>query len=80
MTYVSHIVKATIIETNEDVVYLFLDLEEAERKVLEYLEEGSGFTGPVLYKYVEEHESYIPHQELLYDGGESRYIENLDHF
>jgi len=80
MTYVSHIVKATTIETNEDVVYLFVDPEDAERKVAEFSEEGSGFTAAVLYKNVEEHKSYLPYQELLYDDSDSRYIENLDHF
>jgi len=79
MTYVSHIVKATNITTNADIVYLFTYLDDAERKLLEFSEQGSGFTGAILYKNVEEHSSYIPYEELLYDSGQSRYIENLDH-
>lgn len=79
MTYLSHIVKATNIETGEDVVYLFTRLDDAERKLSEYLSDNSGFTAAVIYKNVEDYGSYEPYQEKLYNYRDSRYIENLDH-
>lgn len=79
MTYLSHIVKATKLETGEDVVYLFTRPDDAERKLSEYLSENSGFTGAVIYKNVEDYGSYEPYQEELYNNRDSRYIENLDH-
>ena len=77
MTAYAHIVKGTYISSGDDVVYCFINLEDAKSKLAEF-EQNVGMTGPVIYENVRSHEYQIPYEEELYGDGDSRYIENLD--
>lgn len=67
------VVKTTIVETNEDLLFGFLDMNNAEKKITE-LKSNAGFTGTVLYPYVEAYDDRIPFAEELYDDFDLRYL------
>ena len=70
------IVKTTVVETNKDILFAFSDTDIAEKKVFE-LESNSGFTGTVLYPYVEGYDERVPFAEELYDDFSSRYLDRF---
>lgn len=70
------IVKTTITGTTQDMLFGFIEMGHAESKVSE-LESNAGFTGTVLYPYVEAYDERVPFAEELYDDFELRYFDRF---
>lgn len=71
------VVKTTITGTNKDLLFGFINMDNAEKKMFE-LNQSAGYTGTVLYPYVEGYDHRYLHEEELYDISDSRYIDRFD--
>ena len=72
-----NVVKATSLDTNEDIVYAFAYLADAEQTLAEF-QQDAGLTGEVLYAGAEIHDDVFPKfKHSLYGSAETRYIKNL---
>tara|TARA_R110000824_G_C14959460_1_gene651831 strand:- start:141 stop:377 length:237 start_codon:yes stop_codon:yes gene_type:complete len=75
--YTVNVVKATSLDTNEDIVYAFSYLADAEQTLAEF-QQDAGLTGEVLYAGAEINDTIFPKfKHSLYGSAETRYIKNL---
>ena len=77
--YTVNVVKATSLDTNEDIVYAFAYLADAEQTLAEF-QQDAGLTGEVLYTGAEINMAngvFPKFKHFLYGLAGSRYIKNL---
>ena len=77
--YIVNVVKATSLDTNEDIVYVFSYLADAEQTLAEF-QQDAGLTGEVLYTGAEinmANGAFPKFKHSLYGSAETRYIKNL---